>query len=119
LIRSIRRIGLGGVFDQGNRSSTKSRILIIKRYLENSVSIQGKIIGENDFTSSLAQKNPLPQGHQVSVLDGDIPSKVQFSEEVATARRKMPMRARRNGNSIEADLEKTGEPSGNGRERAN
>jgi hypothetical protein len=119
LIRSIGRIGLGGVFDQGNRSSTESRILIIKRYLENNFSIQGRIIEESDLTSSLAQKNPLLQGHQVSVLDGDIPSKVQFSEAVATARRKMPIRERRNGSSIEVGLEKTAEPSANGRERAN
>jgi hypothetical protein len=102
LIRSIGRIGLGGVFDQGNRSSTKSRIMIIKGYLENNLSIQGRIIREGDLTSSLAQKNPLLQGHQVSVLDGDIESKVQLSKEVATARRKMPMRVRRNGSSIEA-----------------
>jgi hypothetical protein len=104
LIRSFGRIGLGGVFDQGNRSSTKSRVLVVKRYLENNFSMQGRIIVESDFTSSLAQKNPFLQGHQVSVLDGDIPSKVQFSEEVATARRKMPMRARRKGSSIEAGL---------------
>jgi hypothetical protein len=78
--------------------------MIIKRYLENKFSIQGRITGESDLTSSLAQKNPLLQGHQVSVPDGDIPSKVQFSEEVATARRKMPMKARRNGSSIEAGL---------------
>jgi len=95
---------LGGVFDQGNRSSTKSRILIIKRYLEKNFSIRGGMTGESELTSSLAQKNPLLQGHQVSVLDGDIPSKVQLSEEVATARRKMPMRPRRNGSSIELGL---------------
>jgi hypothetical protein len=33
---------------------------------------QGKTIRKSGLTSSLAQRNPLSQGHQVSFLDGEI-----------------------------------------------
>jgi hypothetical protein len=43
----------------------------------------------------LAQKNPLLQGHQVSMVDGDISSKVQFAEEIALAKENRPSRGKR------------------------
>jgi hypothetical protein len=71
--------------------------------------MQGKVMGKSKLTSSLAQKNPSLQGHQVRFLEGDISSKVQLSEEVAIARRKRPSRARRIGISIEGSWRKEGE----------